>query len=275
METEISHYRTIVLGATFTGLGAALEDTDGTLVIERTALVGHEFINSFNPGRDWNDTPLSDSGASLREELRERGILSDDGLVHLPALAPMLYNRIYESGLRVFLLTEMLHVEEKHDYVEVTIHHASGRSVVRADRLIDTRTEAVMDADKTARRINAMLLYVGETPLDAVLPDTFVVPDAETEIVKCKLGGELILKLAIENRDDWVQARSKLNQVWTARTGEWLDWRICAVATCFEVEMAACSSSGEGRIQRLTSAAYCNPLEAYEAGIEATGRKVS
>ncbi|WP_214630706.1 hypothetical protein [Paenibacillus agaridevorans] len=277
MGTEISHYRTIVLGATFTGLGAALEDIDGTLVIERTALVGHEFINSFNPGGDWNDdTALSASGASLREELRERGILSDDGLVHLPALAPVLYNRIYESGLRVLLLTEVLLVEEKNDYVEVTIHHASGRSVVRADRLIDTRTEAVMDAaaDKTARRINAMLLYVGETPLDAVVPDAFVVPDAETEIVKGKLDGELILKLTIGNEDDWVQARSKLNGVWTNRTGEWLDWRICAVATCFEVEMTVSGSSKEGRIQRLTSAAYRNPLEAYEAGIEATGRMV-
>lgn len=275
MGIEISHYRTIVLGATFAGLGAALEDIDGTLVIERTALVGHEFINSFNPGKDWNDTALSASGASLREELRERGLLSDDGLVHLPALAPVLYNRIHESGLRVLLLTEVLRIEESSEFVEVTIYHASGRSVVRADRLIDTRTEAAVPGDIVAKRINAMLLHVGEATLEVDRPDAFVVPDAETEIVKGKLGGELIIKLTIEKADDWVQARSKLNRVWTNRPEEWSDWRLCAVATCFEVEMAVRDSSEEGRIRRLTSAAYRNPLEAYETGIEATGRKVS
>lgn len=275
MGIEDGFYRTIVLGATCAGLGAALEDIDGTLVIERTALVGHEFINSFNPGKGWNDTPLSASGASLKEELRERGILSEDGLVHLPALAPVLYNRIHGSGLRVLLLTEVLEVEDRGDGVEVTIHHASGKSVVRAERLIDTRTEAAA-SDLVAKRINAMLMYVGEKTPEIVAPIAPIASNAGAEIVKCKLAGELVLKLEVGNEDGWIQARSKLNRLWTDRAAEWSDWRICAVATCFEVVLSSCSSTEKGRILRLTSAAYRNPLEAFEAGALAmTGRRVS
>lgn len=277
MSTETSHYRTIVLGATFAGLGAALEDIDGTLVIERTAQVGHEFINSFNPGRNWNGTALSPSGASLKEELRERGILSDDGLVHLPALAPVLYNRIHDSVLRILLLTEVLHVENRGDRVVVTIHHASGRRVVSADKLIDTRTEAVMPGEIAAKRMNAMLLYGGEEELRDVelpSPSTARTIGAGAEIVRCKLRGEWILKLPIDKDDDWVQAREKLNRFWTERTPEWADWTICAVATSFEVEAVPGGGAEDGRIRRLISAAYSNPLEAYEAGIAASGRSV-
>lgn len=53
MKYASRYFPIVVLGATFAALGTAYSRLKETLVIERTALAGSEFINSFHLGLDW------------------------------------------------------------------------------------------------------------------------------------------------------------------------------------------------------------------------------
>ncbi|TMV45830.1 FAD-binding protein [Paenibacillus mesophilus] len=56
----------LVCGATLAGLGAAIaamEEKRDVIVVERTASVGREFIEAFNPGFGWGP-PRGDSAGN-------------------------------------------------------------------------------------------------------------------------------------------------------------------------------------------------------------------
>ncbi|WNQ08886.1 hypothetical protein MJA45_14630 [Paenibacillus aurantius] len=263
MITNRDYFPTVILGATFAGLGAAYANEE-SLVMERTSFVGHEFINSFHPGVGWHETALTEKGMKLKQELMERGVMSDEGSVHIPAVAPILYNKIIQDSLSVLLQTEVTEIVSAGNSWEVTVYNNSGFRRIKTDRVIDTRPEMAPTELLRSKSLNA-LLNCGEEEL--VLPEEI---RGQAHLVKGKLKGEIILKFPVDVKDDWFVSRQKLHQFWVNRPEAWKAWTISAISGCFEWrhDQGEPASASPGRVS-LPSSAYRNPLEAFEAGLAA------
>lgn len=254
-------YPLIVLGATFAGIGAAYANKADTLILEGTALAGYEFATAYRIGEGWNEPALSQVGNNLKTEMRQRNILSDQGEVHIPALAPLMYNRIKEDQLHhLFMATIVSITWEKTRYC-VLVHTTSGFMKFFSDRIMDTRMDALSKDFIKSKSINA-LLYSEED-----IPASSLVSQGTVEFMKGKQKGELIVSLPVEADDDWSSAREKLHNFWMKRPMEWSAWKLLAVGGAFDIRV----DQGPVRVMDnwslLPSAAYRNPLEALEAGL--------
>lgn len=270
MNEKRDFYPLIVLGATFAGIGAAYSNKADTLILERTALAGYEFANAYRTGEGWNDALLSEVGDKLRMEMLQRKILSDQGEVHIPALAPLMYNRIKEDQLHLLLMADIVSITWESTRYCVQVHTTSGFKKFYTDRIIDTRTDALSGDLIKKKSINA-LLYC-EEGISSSSPGSL----GTAEFMKGKQNGEIIVSLPVEADDDWSSAREKLHKLWMSRPMEWNGWKILAVGGSFDIR----AEQGPVRVMDnwslLPSAAYRNPLEALEAGhLYAAERKVS
>lgn len=266
MDTSREYYPVIVLGSTFAGLGAAYANKENTLVIDRSALVGYEFINSYRPGEAWNDVALSGEGMGLKEELLQRNILSEQGKVHIPAVAPVLYNRIKEDGLHVLFLTDIVEICSTGDGYELQVYNTSGFRKIKTDRIVDTRADNIPQQLIKGKSIHAMLHCEDE---NVPLPGN----NEQAEFLEGKQKGEVILRFFLDAKDDWASARAKLHRFWMNRPEEWKSWVIAAVASTFDIAV----EKGPGMVDEnwcwLPSSAYSNPLAAFEAGMLQAGRE--
>ncbi|MDR6549188.1 hypothetical protein [Paenibacillus qinlingensis] len=257
---EHRYYPMIIIGATFAGLGAAYTNKEA-LVIERTALVGHEFINSYHLGEGWQQTPVTAEGEKLKKELLDRGILSEEGSVHIPAIAPVLYNKIAEDAISIMLHTDVTEIRRLAEGFEVTVYNASGFSRFTTDRIMDTRSESALPGSVVSKSLNAML---------SCREEGLEVPLFTMENVRFatgKLQGEWIVKVTVDVEDDWIAARHKLHHMWANRPDVWEKWTISAIAGCFELQINQEPTAIEPNWWSHPSGAFRNPLEAFEAGL--------
>lgn len=228
------HYPLLVYGATFAGLGIATAAKDRTLLVERTALVGSEFIASYNPGEGWDSQADTSAARQLRDELVQRNLLSDNGKVHLPAIAPVLFRHIRHNGLNVRMMTEIVDIAARGQSYEVTLFNASGLQRITADHIIDTTSTCSsapqLHASFVSKSINAMLHSEVSAPVPA-LPDD----DAVVGLVEGLMPGELILKLALDGKDDWTEARAKLHRYWGRHFRAFEPWTLAALGDAFDI----------------------------------------
>lgn len=257
-------YEILILGSTFAGLGAAYACRSNMLVLDRRTQIGYEFINSFDPGEHWNRIDLSSEGEKLKKELLDRDILSENGLIHLPAAAPLMYHRISRDEVPILLMTEVINIQQKSGVFEVEIFNVSGSHSFRAlrilDTVFDTRLQSVYRPEVISKSINAMLYNVES---EDQMPSGW---SKEVRFFRGKLPGEVILKLRLDEKDDWISARCKLHQLWENRPDFLKRWTIAAVADCFEQTVQKGPMDVTENWSILPSAAYRNPLEAFEAG---------
>jgi len=255
-------YDTVVLGATFSGLGAAYAGCGRTLVIERRSNMGYEFIACLNPGSGWNETRVSDIGGFFKKELYSRGILSPDGLVHLPALEPLLSRWVKDCSFSVLLLTEVIKIKKVENTYEIQIYNSSGFGTIKACNIVDTLGNPLLQSRVNvgilSKSINAMLY--GDTTQEPVLNNQ------QAQILKGKLSGEYILKYPLEIEDNWITARKKLHEFWLNRPSELKPWTLAYVANSFDM----CAEKGVYQVYDTWNILPCysfnNPLEALEVG---------
>lgn len=259
----------LVCGATLGGLGAAvaaLETKRDVVVVERTSLVGREFIEAFNPGKGWEE-PATALGRSLRDDWVSRGLTEKQGLIHLPALHAVLCLLIKQRGLKLRFLTEIVEVAERDGGCEVLLHDAAGPSRVRVDELLDTSSERLTTPGRLfapeRKRLNAYLHHpdISSADLPAPIDETMAVS-------RGRFPSEAILKLTVDPGDDWPQARERLYRYWQARPAEWSSWTIAAVAGTFETSVPMGPQSLGDRWSWIPSEALSNPLAAIDNGYE-------
>lgn len=179
MRKADNYHPVIVLGATFAGIGTAYADRENTLIIERSALVGYEFINCFRTGTGWLDCKVSSEGERLRNELFEKNILKKDGKICISETAPVLYNRLVADNLNFLFMTDVVSIDSTSSAFEVEVYNASGFSRFIADKIIDTRPENIPPDQIQRKSINAILYSSGST----MFPDIHR-PEAEFELDK-------------------------------------------------------------------------------------------
>ena len=263
-----SEYETLVIGATCAGLAAALARPEETLLVEPSAGIGWEFVAAIRPGTGWEDAGGSGEGAEgLRRELIDRNILHQ-GRVHLPAIAPVLFKRLYDSGAHYLFLTDVLDVAAGGGGYEVVLFGRSGSRKVRVRRILDTTSGLV---SRPARRVE--VTYRG---IHAILSGS--VRGAQSEgsraawqyrTVPGRFPSEAYLMLPLNgDDDDWPRARARLHDFWTDRPGELLGADLATVATRL-AEKPVPADVPERGWRHLPSASYDNPLQAFAAGVRA------
>jgi hypothetical protein len=245
---------------------AALKAKRDVIVVERTASVGREFIEAFNPGFGWA-TPGTEFGQRFRDALIGRNLMEESGPVHLPGLHPVLCLLIKEYGLKVKFLTEIVGVSERDGMYEVLLHDASGCSPVLAETIVDTSTQRLTVPGSLAvperKRVNAYLHHPDIR--NAALPDPI---DETMSVCRGRYRSEVILKAAVAPGDDWLQARRKLHQYWRARPAQWASWTIAAMAGEFESDVPRGPHRLGERWSWFPSEALANPLTALDQGYD-------
>ena len=254
----------LVCGATFAAFGLASRYRDKVLVVDRTTTVGNEFTSTFHPGTRWHETPLSPIGQAFKDDLIKRNILTEDGRAHIPALTPVLSHHIVQQGINCLLATEILSVEQSDAGFEVMLFGASGSRRLTVAQIVDTTagrlSQPGVQPEILSKSIHAILNCAEDQP---VFPD---ITCAGATFVQGRFPSEVYLQLALRPQDDWPSARAKLHAFWADRPEALAGWTLAAVAFAFHTRIAPGSVPIAPGWQWLPSAAYDNPLAAFEAG---------
>ncbi|AIQ58728.1 hypothetical protein [Paenibacillus borealis] len=259
------HYKTLICGATLSGIGAALAAPESALVVERSAAVGQEFIESFNPGRNGDAPSLSGFGYSFAAELRQRNLTGPAiAPVHLPGLHPVLCRRLLDARVHVLLLTEILQIRQHSSGFEVELYNASGIRTVTAGRILDTTTSRVSrPADRFQPDKRSLNAYIHTDIAGQGLP---AASDPGVELVQGRFSAEHIIKWTLEADDDWPAARKGLLSYWHNRPSVLLPWTIAAIASVFDSDVPRGLQIFMDDWFWLPSKGYRQPVEAIDQG---------
>ena len=252
-----------IYGATFAGLGIAIANPNETFLAEPTSLVGSEFIASFNPGESWEKPLISEAAIDLQNDLIRRNVLSENGHVHLPPIAPVLLQLIRTKNLNIKMMTKIVDVQPSPKGYEITFYNSSGLQKIEAGAIVDTTATCASSPAQQVpiqyRKVNAMLHCADPQKLPKL-------EDESVELVAGLFPGEVILKLDVDENDGWIEARQKLHEYWLHRPKVLSSWILAAVADSFEIGVLTGSHQVANSWTWFPSAAYSNLLHAFDAG---------
>lgn len=136
------HYTTIVLGATYYGLGYASTHAD-CLVLEEAQTVGGDFHHCLHPVRMRADEEARNT--EMGQIMLEYGVWTETGfdLLKAQAVAHEYVARKLEKGLEILLDARLLSVEEKNAGVAVAFITNEGIHEITADRLVDATVDCI------------------------------------------------------------------------------------------------------------------------------------
>lgn len=221
MQTE---YERLILGATFAGIGAAVRRPEGCLIVERRTQPGYEYIDSFSTVR-CNGTALGAEAQALEQQLRGRGILSEDGKVAHGALAAFLNGYLLEQNVSILLQTEVVAVTACDGYYAVDLVNASGKRCVTAKEVFYAQPPmADGDVYMSAQLVSSK---AGMEPLQAWQENMALEPGY--------FDGQMILKVRVDANATMQQARAVLMDCWRARPAQYAGWRIAVFAEELDV----------------------------------------
>ncbi|TMV45027.1 hypothetical protein FE783_30620 [Paenibacillus mesophilus] len=262
--TTLQHCPLLVCGATLAGIGAALAAGGEVLIVERSSTVGHEFIEAFNPGLTTADYVLSAFGERFRSELAERNLIGDNGIVHLPGLAPVLCRHLdLAQHIGVLFMTEIVEVKALASGYEVVLYNVSGFRTVIADRILDTTTCRLSDTANphSSERLTLNAYLHGPANVPVSQPD-----DRSAIIAQGRFEEEHILKWRVPADCDWPKARQGLHDYWRLRPQQLSAWTIAAVAGVIESRVPPGPHPLSARWTWLPSAGFDSPLQALDQG---------
>lgn len=170
-------YSTIVLGATYYGLGYASAHPD-CLILEEFQSVGGDFHHSLHPVRmDAAAEQARDS--ELGRLMRQYGVWTETNFDLLKA-SPVAHEYVAQeltAGMDILLDARIISVEKSENGVTVTYITNEGISSATAARLVDATVDCVSEPDSvrcTAKSLNVFTVAMGpdlEEKLKAVRAD--------------------------------------------------------------------------------------------------------
>ncbi len=109
-------------------------------VLEGGQICGAEFGDAlYTDGNDWTYKPQSEAGAAFRQELIDRGILSDRG-ISLPALCPVISHRLLDDQTLLLAAAHAESISSGDGYL-VTFRSMGYRHTLTCRMIIDTTAE--------------------------------------------------------------------------------------------------------------------------------------
>ena len=125
---------TLILGSGCWSAGAALSGRGSLLVVDRGAVIGAEYFDTFRPTSGWKSELRSAEARELYRAMADRGGIdgerSDSYL-----LAPFLYKMLIPHHSKFRLWTETVSIRPDGNGFLVTLFDADGSEEIRAGRL--------------------------------------------------------------------------------------------------------------------------------------------
>ena len=156
---------TVILGGTCLAAGAVLNGNGNTTVLERGAVIGGEYFDTYRPISPMDQPVKSDAVRTLQEELRKRNALND-----AYALAPLLYRALVPHARQFKLWLEILGVERVGDEWEVAFCDAGGTDAIRCKTLIDDTPNCRFFPEFARRHLKGQFL---SAEIHTETPDAF------------------------------------------------------------------------------------------------------
>ncbi|TVY05602.1 FAD-dependent oxidoreductase [Paenibacillus cremeus] len=257
----------LIAGATFAGLGLAGRLGKQAVVVERTGFVGPEFTSSYCRAVIHGTAKGSAEAQALRSEAQERNLIASDGAIHSPAFVPVLHRLIQREGINVRFLTRVIQVDaQPMGGFAVTLMDGSGLSVLHVKCIVDTTglcdtSPLTASMSPVKRRLNAMIHHPGA-------PEEVPPRCSGYELHRGRFPSEWMVGCELAPTDDWAAARDRLLTHWRQRPEALKPWQLATIADAFEVMVKAGTCDIASGWVWHPSAAYRDPIAAYEAGIQ-------
>ncbi len=246
---------TLVIGATFFGIGYAAVAREKCLVVESESLFGTDFVaaQKANPCDTKKDySPLS---SEFLADAMKRNAVTGDGRVHIYALSGLLTKLAIDKNCDIILNTSVCEINKNGDSFTVTLLNSDGFTEVEAKRVINTRVPENADAEKF---LSGMI--VGEGSLNEI-------ENSEIRILKGAFDGEYMLQVKLEMSDSWIEAREKFHSAFAKyRNGILKDWKVASVASSFGYDFDSAVSFEEQGVEHEISASYDSFIDALQGG---------
>ena len=243
-------YERVILGATFAAAGLVFNGGSNTLVIESKPQAGYEFIGALNFGTGYDEPLKTQEARALYEKFKQKGAFAD-GKACLFDCASILYSYFLERD--VLLCTNIVKIDQNNGIFRITVHGVKGFRTFYTKEIIDTRC----NDDNILKKAFHAWIRPGKTAMQ--IPENL-----EKELLFGIFENTFILKLNIEKECTYPQARKKLDNL---LKNELSGFKLGLSADCFAVTP---KQSGvfkkEGMVQ-IPSCGFCNPLQAFDAGI--------
>ena len=239
-------YDLIILGGSFTAAGI-LAKKDNCLVIERNSFLDGDFINALNFGSDYDCQLESNEAKELFEKFKNRNAFSQDRICLFDCAIP-LYDMLKDE--KVLLGTEIINIENKGDYFEVTAFNNAGYSTFKAKKIVDTRI--IPDCIKS-KTYNILIDGTGELP-----------NIADTTVEPWGFNHNYVIKCGLALSDSYTTARAKVKEIVEQLP---TNHKLVLSATNFDYQLTENFKSEENGIYILPAKAFKNPLLAFDKGV--------
>ncbi len=246
---------TLVIGATFFGIGYAAAAREKCLVVESESLFGTDFVaaqkaNACDTKKDYSAV----AGEFLADAMK-RNAVTGDGRVHIYALSGLLTKLATDKNCDIILNTSVCDINKKGDVFTVTLLNSDGFTEVEAKRVIDTRVPENASGEKF---LSGMI--VGEGGLNEF-------ENSEIRILKGAFDGEYMLQVKLEMSDSWIEAREKFHSAFAKYRNDILnDWKIASVASSFGYSFDSALCYNEQGVEHKISASYNSFIDALQGG---------
>ncbi len=244
---------TLIIGASAFACGLASRLGADCLVVERGFSAGAEFADAMSATPIDLTREYSDETKSLVEELKSRNILSEDGRLHILALAGVLAGRFLQYGARMLHGASVISVEPiSRGRLATVFTPEEGYTQIIAKQVIDTRVRDFMDATK----IFSVMLAGGRPEL----------AEAEPKLLHGRFDDEYILRFSVA-RDASLPECEELADAWLkSHKSELNGAKAASISLEFGWEFPAPLDETRAKVRHIPSASYADVISAFEGG---------
>jgi len=241
-------YDNIILGATFYGIGFAIQSPRNILVIERTGLIGSDFVDCLGERPNTDVTVKSTVGKRFKDILVEKRAVADNGDIYLGITPYILAGLLKDNNINIMFKTVVTDIRKIQNGYEVSIYNCDGFSKIKTKRIIDTTPcGAIHDTPADCRKsLNAIVLGENEA------------------FITNGINGLKTFKMPLRSGDTYVSARQKLIDLW--KTNKFKNCQIAFIAASHEYLPECFNKHIDDNRFWSPSSSYDNLLQAFDFG---------
>lgn len=244
----------LIIGASVAGTAAACGFSARglrTAIVERAQMCASEFADALHTvGNTMAYRPSTQEGQAFADELRQRDILSDDG-ISLPAVAPVISARLTASGTTLYAPACITAISSSGKGYEVSFASMGGIFTICACSIVDTTASFItapwfnLAKPETTREYHANA--VGTLP-------------ASPDVIRGARDDEYFVSVPVNN-GDFDAAREALLERLTGTEAKMVIAPMCA-----DVYGASTGGQIADTLYHLPSASFGTVTAAYDAG---------
>ena len=181
---------------------------------------------------------------------------------------PFLYDMVKNDGISILFMTELLGVDKTQTGYSITLYGAEGEYTITAKKIIDTTEGQSLQPGlrpKIMKKNLSALIYRenhGE----------FLGYNENGVIITDFRDGISLLNMELSPEDSYQTARQKIHDFWVENRFD--HQTIALISDCFGLALDEKYEKILDQYERLTSACFHSPLEAFCEGVKISGGEI-